>query len=108
MTPYCSPIYITSVRPLKSGMNLLRVEFWNLLYAEGVQDFKLDFKVLKRADNYMLVDLPYDKERSAIVGHIELSWLERFCPEFVRAHPFGNLGSVSLYLDRIFNGRSAP
>ena len=108
MTPYCSPIYITSVIPLKSGKNLLRVGFCNLLYAEGVQDFELEFKVLKRAENYMLVDLPYHEDRSAVVGHIEFMWLEKFCPELTRIHPIDGQGSVSLYLDNIFNVKRAP
>ena len=107
MTPYCSPIRIREVHPLKSGKGLLRVEFFNALYAEGVQDFALDLKVLKRASNYLLADLPYDPERSAVIGHIEFSWLESFCPKLLAAHPPASYSSVSVYLDGIFGSARA-
>ncbi|KGM57790.1 hypothetical protein N799_01090 [Lysobacter arseniciresistens ZS79] len=105
MTPYFSPIHIRRVEPLKSGKSLLRLSFFNACYEEGVQDFALELKVLKRATNYLLADLPYDRERSAVIGHIEFSWLERFCPELLRAHPPVSHSSVSLYLDSVFAAR---
>ncbi len=102
MTPYCSPIFIKSVERLKTGKSLLRLKFFNALYAEGVQDFEVDLKVLKRASNYLLADLPYDSERSAIVGHIEFSWLATFCPALIAANPPRTITSVSGYLDSVF------
>lgn len=102
MTPYCSPIYVRRVDPLKSGKGLLRVEFFNALYAEGVQDFTLELRILKRATNYLLADLPDDSERSAVIGHMEFSWLESFCPQIVADHPPVTFSSVSLYLDHVF------
>lgn len=105
MTPYCSPIQISSVEPLKSGKGLLRLGFFNAFYESGVQDFTLDLKILKRATNYLVADLPYDKERSAVIGHIEFSWLEQFCPELLRTHPPTSYSSVSVYLDSVFSRR---
>lgn len=104
MTPYCSPIRICRIEPLKSGKGLLRLTFFNAFYAEGAQDLTLDLKVLKRASNYLLADLPYDEERSAVIGHIEFSWLEAFCPKLLAAHPPLSYSSVSLYLDGVFSG----
>ena len=108
MTPYCSPIYIQRVNPLKTGGGLLRLTFFNALYAEGVQDFQVDLKVLKRATNYLLADLPYDPERSAVVGHIEFQWLEQFCPNLISAHPPKSHSSVSVYLNELFTSGRAP
>ena len=102
MTPFCSPIYVRAVEALKSGKGLLRISFFNALYAEGAQEFELELKVIKRASNYLIVDLPYDSERSAVVGHIEFSWLRTYCPGLVSAHPPDAFSSVSLYLDSVF------
>jgi len=103
MTPYCSPIYIRRVEPLKSGKSLLSVEFFNALYADGVKDLTLDLKIIKRATNYLIADLPYDSERSAVIGHIEFSWLEQFCPHLMAANPPPPFSSVSVYLDGLFS-----
>lgn len=102
MTPYCSPIHIQRVQPLKSGKGLLRIGFFNALYAEGVQNFEIDLKIIKRASNYLLADIPDDPERSAVIGHIEFSWLESFCPQLLVAHPPASYSSVSIYLDSVF------
>jgi len=107
MTPYFSPILIRRVEPLKSGKSLLRLDFFSALYAEGVQDFTLDLKILKRATNYVIADLPYDAERSAVIGHIEFSWLDQFCPDLVAAHPTARFNSVSVYLDSVFSSPHA-
>lgn len=108
MTPYCSPIYIQSVKPLKTGGGLLHLTFFNALYAVGVQDFQVHLKVLKRATNYMLADLQDDPERSAVIGHIEFLWLEKFCPALLSSHPPANYSSVSVYLDKLFASGRAP
>ncbi len=107
MTPYCSPIYVQRVQPLKTGNGLLRLEFFNALYAEGVQEFEIDLKVLKRAKNYLIADLPYDTERSAIIGHIEFSWLAQSCPALLVDHPPRDHSSVSVYLDAVFGSGRA-
>lgn len=109
MTPYCSPIFVTRVEPLKSGKSLLRMSFFNAFYANGVQDFTVELKVLKRASNYLLADLIEDPpERSAVVGHIEFSWLQQFCPQLLEAHPPASLSSVSVYLDGVFSALGTP
>jgi hypothetical protein len=101
--PYFSPIHVTRVTPLKTGKGILEIDFWNVCYAEGVQNFEeVRLKVLLRAENYLIGRLlDSDSEvRSAIISHIEFAWLERFCPHIVKTAPPS--GSVSLYLDRIF------
>jgi hypothetical protein len=111
--PYCSPIYVTRVTPLKTGKGILEMDFLNTCYAEGVKNFDgTRIKILLRAENYLIGHLlNYDTEvRSALVCHIEFAWLERFCQEIIQTYSpweIGPLysGSVSLYLDRIFRIR---
>jgi hypothetical protein len=101
--PYFSPIHVTRVAPLKTGKGILEIDFWNVGYAEGVQNFEgIRLKVLLRAENYLIGHLQgYESEvRSAIISHIEFAWLNHFCPHILKTHPPS--GSVSLYLDRIF------
>lgn len=108
--PYCSPIYITEVTPLKTGRGLIKVEFLNALYAQGVQDFCIDLKVLKRAKDYLVGELVYspgeDSGRVAIISHIEFQWVERFCPELWRLDPPNSTShgadSISAYLNEVF------
>ena len=78
--PYFSPIHVTRVTPLKTGKGILEIDFWNVCYAEGVQNFEeVRLKVLLRAENYLIGRLlDSDSEvRSAIISHIEFAWLER-------------------------------
>lgn len=108
--PYFSPIHVTRVVPLKTGKGILEIDFWNVCYAEGVQNFEgIRLKVLLRAENYLIGRLldSCSEARSATISHIEFAWLERFCPHIIEAHPRSEMnaaysGSVSLYLNRIF------
>ena len=110
--PYCSPIYVTAVKPLKTGKSILNLAFLNVLYAQGVQDFCLDIKVLKRAKDFLVGELIYapgeDSGRVAIISHIEFSWVERFCPGLWYNRPPSSTShgtdSISAYLDEIFFG----
>lgn len=111
--PYFSPIHVTRVAPLKTGKGLLEIDFWNVCYAEGVQNFdEMRLKILLRAENYLIGQLlgHGSEVRSAIISHIEFTWLDRFCPHIVKTSPPSAMnaaysGSVSLYLDRIFGIR---
>ena len=108
--PYCSPIFVTRVAPLKTGKGILEMDFLNACYAEGVQDFHgTRIGILLRGENYLIGHLlnGTTEVRSAIVSHVEFAWLEHFCPQIIQAHPPWEMeplysGSVSLYLDRIF------
>lgn len=108
--PYCSPIFTTDITPLRTGMGVINLKFINVLYAQGVQDFNLDIKVIKRAKDYLIGELIYcpdeDSGRAAIISHIELQWIERFCPELWYHRPPSSTSngssSVSAYLNEIF------
>ena len=106
-------IYVTRVAPLKTVKGIIEIDFWNVGYAEGVQNFEgIRLKILLRAENYLIGRLldSASKVRSAIISHIEFAWLNDFCPHIVEAHPPFDMdatysGSVSMYLDRIFGIR---
>lgn len=114
--PYCSPIWIHSVEPLKQGTGRLRIGFQNLLYAQGVQDFTFDLHVLKRAENYLVADLDYGpdgtNDRVTVISHVEFEWLKNFCPELWWNRPPSSCSgqaqsSVSLYLSEVFRRDAA-
>lgn len=107
--PWFSPIHVTRLTPLKTGRGLLELEFFHAFYAQGVQDFKLQLKVIHRAENFMagrIMDAEgYD--RLGIISHMEFGWLEKFCPELIRTIPPDSPGnawydSVSIYLNSVF------
>lgn len=108
--PYSSPIFVEKVVPENSENGILTLNFVNVLYAEGVQDFTLDLKVLKHSSDYLIADLlcgPEGPDRAVIISHIEFAWIERFCPELWYQHPPSSIGgaatgSVSIYLSEVF------
>jgi hypothetical protein len=57
LDPYLSPIYISSVQPLKIGKALLRLKFINAAYAQGVRDTDITVRVLMRGSSYMFSEL---------------------------------------------------
>jgi hypothetical protein len=72
--PYFSPIHVTRVTPLKTSKGILEIDFWNVCYAEGVQNFAgMRLKILLRAENYSIAHLQGSgsEVRSAIVSHRE-------------------------------------
>ena len=108
--PYFSPIRVSRVTPKKTGRRILNVSFRNVLYAEGVQHFQLDLRILTHRPNYLIADLIYGEsgpERSAVISHIEFEWIRRMCPGILSARPLESMsplaqGSVSIYLDEVF------
>lgn len=108
--PYFSPIWVEEVTPRKTGRGILTIGFINALYAEGVQDFTVDLKVLKHQVGYLVSEILYEddpRDRTAIVSHIELEWIRRFCPELWTSRPpsaFSTVEqrSVSHYLNALF------
>jgi hypothetical protein len=108
--PYSSPIFVERVAPKKTGKGILTLDFVNVFYAEGVQDFSMDLRVLKHSSDYLIADLWYGPEgpdRAAIISHIEFAWIERFCPELWYHRPPSSIGgaadgNVSIYLTEIF------
>lgn len=109
--PYFSPIWMKEVTPRKTGRGILTNGFINALYAEGVQDFTLDLRVLKHEAGYLVSEILYEdqftRDRTAIISHIEFEWIRLFCPDLWTARPPSSFstaeqGSVSHYLKAIY------
>ena len=75
---YYSPIKIYHVQPLKTGRDILRVRFHNACYAEGVQGFHLELKVLHRGESYMLARIENGsstEDRGVVICQLTWEWL---------------------------------
>lgn len=55
--PYVSPIKVMNVVPLKSGRSILRLDFFNAFYAQGVQGFSQDLRILKHGATYLVAEI---------------------------------------------------
>ena len=109
--PYFSPIRVTRVTPKKTGRGILTVFFLNVLYAEGVQDFQLDLRILKHEEDYLIADLLYGgsgpTDRTGAISQIDFTWIRRLCPGVWSERPPGTASpaaqrNVSMYLDEVF------
>lgn len=60
--PYFSPIWVQELTPRKSGKGILGLKFINALYAEGVQDFTLDLRIIRHQASYLVAELLYQGE----------------------------------------------
>jgi hypothetical protein len=109
--PYCSPIWVKDVTPRKTGKGILGLGFINTLYAEGVQGFTLDLRILKHETSYLVSEILYPKagpsDRTAIIGRIGFEWIQHFCPDIWAARPPSSFcgierGSVCHYLNALF------
>jgi hypothetical protein len=108
--PYFSPIYVKRVVPKKTGKGILQIDFDNVFYLEGIQDFSMDIRILKHSADYLVAELlcgDDDHDRTAVISHIEFAWIERFCPNLWYHRPPSRLpeeapSSVSLYLREVF------
>lgn len=97
-SPYFSPILVQDVIPRKTGRGILTLVFVNKLYAEGVQDFALDLRVLKHESNYLVCEILYEdqsiRDRTAIVSVMTFDWIENVCPHLWSTHPPSSFGRV--------------
>jgi hypothetical protein len=97
--PYCSPIYINEIRPL--GSNQLFLRFYNAGYAEGVRNFELKMRVLKRAPGYLLAGSSECEDRTFIIGPIEFDWVRNFIADAYERNPPARGELISDYLGRV-------
>ncbi|SDL96528.1 hypothetical protein SAMN05661010_03005 [Modicisalibacter muralis] len=108
--PYYSPIYVTRVIPRKTGQSILSLEFFNVLYLDGAQDFNLNIRLLRRYRNYLVADLLYPEEslqQVAIISRIKFGWLNQHCRHILEQYPPALLDqdaqeNASTYLDAAF------
>lgn len=90
--PYYSPIRVDKVTPRKTGRGILTLDFYNAGYAQGVQGFRLDMRVLQHAETYLVARLIYEPEdwerRAAVISILTSGWIDQNCTWFdPRRHP---------------------
>lgn len=100
-TAFYSPIFLTRVQPLKTGKSLITLDFYAAAYAEGVQNFSIQLRVLKRTQAYLLGEYAHNHERTAIISRMSDNWLEHHFPEWCREHGFPSAGAEA-FLNRQF------
>ncbi len=108
--PYYSPIYVTRVVPRRTGRAILALDFINVLYLDGAQDFSLHLQVLRHHPHYLVADLMQpDKpqQRVCIITPIGFGWLKQHCRHIVEQFPPDSLDppardTISAYLDEAF------
>jgi hypothetical protein len=112
-TPYYSPIYVESVAVLKTGKGLLRLRFFNAMYAEGVQGFSLELKVLDRHENYLIIRIVGNLHRNAVVSTIDFVWIKNHCTDLWYHRPSSHFEGLArsecqYYMNQVFFGRPRP
>lgn len=108
--PYYSPIYVTQVAPRRSDHSVLGLDFFNVLYLDGAQDFHLSLQILRSHNDFLVADLLYADEalkHVAIISRMGFGWLNQHCRHVTDTYPPSLLGpaaekSVATYLDRAF------
>lgn len=100
--PYYSPILVHEVIPQKTGKGILKLSFFNGMYAQGAQDFELNLRVLKHHSEFMLVDLLDKSGRAAVISSMNFDWLSHACPHMLENYPTTNGEKIFDYLSRVF------
>ena len=109
--PYCSPIHVSAVTPRKTGTGILGISFRNALYAQGVQDFDVDLRILTHQRDYLVGTLLYGeggpRDRTAVISRISLDWITKMCPTIeARPRVEATIGTpdedVTAYLNDLF------
>ncbi len=78
-----SPVWVSEVRPLKTGAGRLVVSFYHANYPEGVRDKVYELTVLHRAPGFVLSKNQtgeIGQERIVIFEAISGDWLRRHFP----------------------------
>jgi protein-tyrosine phosphatase len=75
--PYCSPIRVHTVTPLKRGDGSFTLEFWNAFYAEGVQSMTYQLRTLRRTPDYLVAEV-LGQDRTVTISLLTDEWAHRF------------------------------
>lgn len=110
--PYFSPIYVEKVEPLKTGKNVLRLHFFNAFYAQGVQGFSLDMRIIRKCPQYLIAAAvtseAWQSDRTFIVSTMGFEWLQQCCPGLLKECPPEKVSpgqDVYSYLDKVLLSR---
>lgn len=106
----CTPIYVTDVRPLKTGKGILRVSFIAALARRASKQLKIDLRVGIHTSDCIIAEFS-DGETSrcvAVIRAISLPWIQQYCAELWSRRPperidsMGDVTDVDVYLTIAF------
>lgn len=107
--PYFSPIFIEKIEGMKTGKNIIKLNFLNALYAQGVQNFEFNLQILKRSENYLFANIQYNSnsnlDRFVVISTIEFEWIKLFCKSLWESHKPDSIKNnidVDEYLNKVF------
>ena len=84
--PYSSPILVRSVGPARSP-NRLTIDFVNIGYAEGVQDFCIELSLSAWGDSYLAGTYDDESGRMGVVTALTPDWLSQHFPRSFEVLP---------------------
>ena len=76
--PYHSPIRVDGVRPL--GSRLLELEYLNLAYAAGVQNFRTRLRTLAHVATHVVFSQAPHEARTLVLMALNRKWISRHFP----------------------------
>jgi hypothetical protein len=100
--PHCAPVFVRQVEPLGTGRELLRVFYIDPFYAEGVQHFQQDLRVLHRTPTHLVAAIDGQPDRSGSLSELDGYWLRGLCPTLASYVP--EAGNTQALLSRLFPG----
>jgi hypothetical protein len=91
-----SPVWINAVTPMKTGHQMLRIDFHHAAYSDGVQSKVYDVKVLRREAGYVLSD----RDGLIVIWQkIDRAWIESKRFAYLVREMYDN-ELIGNYLDR--------
>lgn len=83
-----SPIFVVDVEPLKTGKNILRLEFVLSLHPKTAVRKLVSLRVIYRAPSHIVGTYMDDGVlRTAFVSEINFDWIKTLCPVFWERRP---------------------
>nr|WP_299246022.1 hypothetical protein [uncultured Halomonas sp.] len=107
---FYSPIHVNYSTSKGRNKSYFFLDFTNVLYLDGAQDFHVGLKVLRHHKDVLVADLfkaDRDARCIAIVSRIDFVWMQRHCQHIIDAYPpslFGPAAELDVvaYLDSAF------
>lgn len=85
-----TPVYVSAVKPLKTGKGLLQLEFIQPLAPGGGRNRVIVGKVVQKTKDHTKVLFEDQEElapRTAVLSSSTFDWLETYCPELMTRRP---------------------
>lgn len=102
--PYYSPITLTGFQLIDDC--IFDLDFLNLAYAQGVQEFSIEFETVRETAEYQLCLPIGQSDRTYIFEPLTARWMQAHFPQFETRGLFDAAGSpISEAILALANGR---